>query len=118
MKGRSFAARLGYALAGIRVIARRERSFRAQAKLALLALASVALLRPGLLWAAVVVLSIALVLALEAANAALEYFIDRVHPEIAEEVRHAKDAAAGAVLIASAGAAVIGTLMVAAAMGA
>jgi len=38
--------------------------------------------------------------------------IDRLHPEIHEEIRCAKDAAAGAVLLASLGAALVGALMV------
>ncbi|HEX9954729.1 MAG TPA: diacylglycerol kinase [Allosphingosinicella sp.] len=111
-KGQPFRARLGYALDGLKVVAKRERSFRVQLLLAVAAFGALAALRPGLLWCAVVVLTIALVLALEAANAALEYVIDLLHPGIAEEIRHAKDAAAGAVLIASAGAAAIGLLMV------
>ena len=112
LKGQPFRARLGYAIDGLKVIAKRERSFRTQLLLALAALGALAALRPGWLWCAVVVLAIALVLALEAANAALEYIVDLLHPQIAEEIRHAKDAAAGAVLIASAGAAAIGLLMV------
>ena len=97
---------------GLKVVAKRERSFRAQLLLAAIALAALAILRPGALWAAVVTLAISVVLALEAVNASLEYLIDLLHPQFAEEIRHAKDAAAGAVLIASAGAAAVGLLMV------
>ncbi|HEY7810128.1 MAG TPA: diacylglycerol kinase [Allosphingosinicella sp.] len=116
-KGQPFRARVGYAAAGLKVVAKRERSFRIQLLLALAALGALAALRPGFVWAAVVILAIALVLALEAANAALEYLIDLLHPGIAEEIRHAKDAAAGAVLLASAGAAAVGLLMVLASLG-
>jgi hypothetical protein len=70
-------------------------------------------LRPGWLWCALLVLAAALVLALEMANAALEYLIDEVHPHHAREIGHAKDAAAGAVLLASAAAALIGAMMIA-----
>ena len=111
MKNARFLARLGYALAGIRIVWRREKSFRTQCLLALAAASVTAALKPGPLWAAIVVLAVALVLALEAANAALEYLIDHIHPEIAEEIKFAKDAAAGAVLLASIGAACIGVLM-------
>jgi diacylglycerol kinase (ATP) len=111
MKNGHFRARLGYALAGIRIVWRREKSFRTQCALALGAAAATAALRPGLVWTAIVALAIALVLALETLNAALEYLIDRVHPEIADEIKFAKDAAAGAVLLASLGAACIGTLI-------
>ncbi len=46
-------------------------------------------------------------------NAALEYLIDRVHPEIAEEIKFAKDAAAGAVLLASLASACVGLALLA-----
>ncbi|MGZ8998973.1 MAG: diacylglycerol kinase [Allosphingosinicella sp.] len=101
MKNAPFRTRLGYAVAGIRIVWRREKSFRTQCGLALAALATTAALRPGAVWTAILLLAIALVLALEMANAALEYAIDLLHPEIAEEIRFAKDAAAGAVLVAS-----------------
>ena len=112
MKSRSFRERLGFATAGLAIVWRREKSFRSQCLLGLGAAAFTAALRPGLLWAAAVAIVIGLVLALEMMNAALEYLIDKVHPEIAEEIKFAKDAAAGGVLIASMAAAVVGGLMV------
>ena len=111
MKSGSFRARLGYALAGIRIAWRREKSFRTQVAMAFGAAAVTAAVRPGLVWAALVALSIGLVLALEMANAALEYLVDKVHPGIAEEIKFAKDAAAGAVLLASIAAAAVGVMM-------
>ena len=112
-KNRPFRERLGFASAGLRVVLRRERSFRVQSVFGLCAIGTVCALRPGLLWAAMVALCTGLVLALEAINAALEYAIDRLHPEFAEQIRDAKDAAAGAVLIASGTAAVVGSMMLA-----
>jgi diacylglycerol kinase (ATP) len=111
-KNRPFVTRLSFAIAGIRTVARREESFRTQARLGTGAVAALAALRPGLAWTALVLLSIGLVLALEAVNGALEYLADRVHPDWAKEIGHAKDAAAGAVLIASLAAAAVGLLMV------
>lgn len=58
-------------------------------------------------WAALV-LCMALVLALEAVNTALEYLTDLVSPEYHPLAGKAKDAAAGAVLVAAIGAAVVG----------
>jgi undecaprenol kinase len=58
-------------------------------------------LRPGALWAVVIILAAAMVLAAEAFNAAIEYLADAVHPDYHPLVGAAKDAAAGAVLIAS-----------------
>lgn len=114
MKNRTFWHRLGFAVAGIVVVWRRERSFRTQVGAAIIAIVLTIVLRPGLLWAAAVTLSVGLVLALELLNSALEAMIDHVHPEIAPAIKIAKDAAAGAVLVASISAAVVGMLMLAA----
>jgi diacylglycerol kinase (ATP) len=111
MKNRPFAARVGFALAGIRTVARRERSFRTQSALALAAIAVTAAVRPDLIWAAIILTMVALVLGLEMMNAALEYLTDRVHPEHAMEIKHAKDASAGAVLVASLASACVGAMM-------
>ncbi len=112
MKNRPFRERLGFALAGIRIVWRREKSFRTQCALALVAVAVTAVLRPGWIWAALVAVSIALVLLLEMVNAAIEYVIDRLHPDRHDEIMFAKDAAAGAVLMASFAALIVGALMV------
>jgi undecaprenol kinase len=111
IKNRTFLVRLGCAAGGIRLVYRREKSFRSQSRLALVAAGGAAALGVGPGWAALLVLSIALVLALEAVNSALEYLIDHLHPELAEEIGCAKDAAAGAVLIASIAAAGVGAAM-------
>lgn len=110
MKNQSLMARLGFAFAGIRTVWRREKSFRSQCMLGLVGAAMTAALRPGWAWVALIALAMGLVLALELVNGALEYLIDRVHPEIHDEIKHAKDAAAGAVLLAS----LFGTIVVAA----
>ncbi|HPF13294.1 MAG TPA: diacylglycerol kinase [Planctomycetota bacterium] len=111
MKNRPFPERLGYALAGIATVWRSERSFRTQVVFALLANGTTWALRPGWVWVALVLLATALVLALEVLNSALEYLMDQVHPSLAPGIQHAKDAAAGAVLIASCGAVVVGVCM-------
>jgi undecaprenol kinase len=117
MKNRRFVARLGFASAGIRFVFAREKSFRAQCALAAAAGLAAFALRPGLVWAALLVLSIALVLALELVNSALEYLLDRLHPAVSPEIGAAKDAAAGAVLVASLAAAAVGALMLLAVFG-
>ena len=114
LKGGSFLRRLLYALAGIRTAFGRERSLRTQCGLATSAIMITAAMRPGWLWAAMIALSIGLVLAFEMMNAALEYVIDHLHPDVALEIKHAKDAAAGAVLVASLSSAIVGALMLAA----
>jgi len=58
-----------------------------------------------------VILAIALVIACEAINTAIEFLTDRVSTEPHPLSGKAKDVAAGAVLISSAGAAVIGVMI-------
>jgi len=112
MKGRPFPERVRFAATGLAEAWRAEASFRTQAVLAALAALATVALRPGLVWVAIVAVAIALVLALEMVNAALEAVIDHLHPDKADPIRRAKDMAAGAVLVASAGAAIAGMLMV------
>jgi diacylglycerol kinase (ATP) len=112
VKNGSFPSRLGHALAGIRLVWRREKTFRTHGLFAAAAISVAAGLRVGPVWWALVILCIVVVVALEALNSALEYAIDRLHPEIHEEIRWAKDAAAAAVLLASMGSAGVGALMI------
>lgn len=112
MKGQPFYRRLGFALAGWREGVAGEHSLRIQVVAAILALLGTALVRPPLIWWALVVISIALVLAAELFNTALERMIDGLHPGRAEFVRQAKDCAAGAVLVFSVSSVVVFALMV------
>lgn len=111
MKNQPYYVRLGYAVAGIKAVWQRESSFRIECAVALAAILIMIVLQPGWLWAAVVALSIGLVFALELVNSALEYLIDHVHPDFAAPIGLAKDAAAGAVLLASLGALAAGAMM-------
>jgi undecaprenol kinase len=113
VKGEPFRKRLGFAAAGLGEAWRGEASFRAQVILGIAAAIVTLAIRPGVVWIAIVAVAIALVLALEMVNSALEAVIDHLHPDAADPIRRAKDMAAGAVLAASAGAAVAGVLMVA-----
>jgi undecaprenol kinase len=112
MKNRAFLERLRFAAGGLAAAWRRERSFRTQVVLGAAAAAFTVVLAPSLIWGAAVALSIALVLALELLNTALECVIDHLHPETAPEIKLAKDIAAGAVLVASVGAVAVGILMI------
>ena len=58
-----------------------------------------------------VVLAIVIVLATELLNTAFEHLCDVVQPELHASVKAAKDVAAGAVLVTSIGAAVIGAMV-------
>ncbi|MBX3565181.1 MAG: diacylglycerol kinase [Sphingomonas sp.] len=112
MKNRPFRERLGFALAGIRTGWQRESSFRTQAGLTVAAALALIVLRPALVWWALVAVTCALVLALELLNSAMESVIDRLHPEIHPAIKLAKDMLAGAVLVISFAALVVGGAMV------
>jgi diacylglycerol kinase (ATP) len=99
-------------MSGIRQAWRRERSLRTQTFIGAIAAVATIALRPGLLRGGLVALSIALVLGLELANSAIEYLIDHLHPEVAPEIKLAKDVIAGAVLVVCLGALCVGVLMV------
>ena len=110
----SLAAAFAYAFDGLRAAWRTQRNVRVHAVLAVLALAAAAMFRvPPWAWA-VVVLSIALVIAVELANTAIEALVDLVSPGDHPLAKRAKDVAAAAVLVASVGAAGAGACVVAA----
>lgn len=112
MKDRAFHIRLGFAVTGILTVVRRERSFRTQLTIAIAAVIVVAAMRPTLVWCALLLVALVQVLALKMINSALEYLMDHVHPDSAEAIGAAKDAAAGAVLIASVAALLCGALAI------
>lgn len=98
----------GFAWAGVVYSYRVQANFRIEVWAGLLALALAALLRVPL---APILLSCALVLSLELLNTALEAVVDLASPGLHPLARVAKDAAAGAVLVASAGALFIGVVV-------
>ena len=68
------------------------------------ALIALAVLRPGAIWWAMVLLASAAVLAAELFNTAIEHLADELHPADSPAMRIVKDCAAAGVLIASLGA--------------
>ena len=111
MKGRPLRERLGFAAEGLAAGYRRESSFRTHLLAAAGALALLVVLRPTPAWWALTAVVVALVLALELLNSALEAVIDLLHPGLHPEIKAAKDMIAGAVLTIS-----LAALAVAAAM--
>jgi diacylglycerol kinase len=111
MKNHSFDKRCRYACQGLASAFRHEASFRTQLALGLGALLFILWLQPPLIWAAMVVVMVALVLAAELFNTALEHLVDGLHPEEAGFVRIAKDCAAAAVLVLSIAAVIVFLLM-------
>jgi diacylglycerol kinase (ATP) len=104
MKNRPFVQRVGFAFAGLGEGWRRERSFRTQVAIAILVAAALAVLRPSAIWWALIGLVVAIVLAMELFNSAIEALVDLLHPESHPEIRILKDMAAAGVLLVSCGA--------------
>jgi len=101
-------AAFGYAFAGLGAAWRSERNLRIHAAVAVaVVVAGVALRLPPAAWA-IVVLTIALVVAVELLNAAVETVVDLVSPEEHPLAKRAKDVAAAAVRVAAAGAVAVG----------
>lgn len=89
-----------------------ETSFRTQTRIGVVTCLALALLRPGWLWAALILVLIGMVLMAELINTALEALLDGLHPDQAPFVKLAKDCAAGAALVASACAAIGGGFLI------
>lgn len=111
MKKQPFRKRLTFALDGLGAAWRRESSFRTQAMLAVVATIVLVVLRPPVVWWAIVALAIAFVLVTELMNSAFEALLDHLHPDIHPEIRVIKDMTAGGVLVASIGALIVGFLL-------
>jgi len=110
VKNRKFQKRLNFALQGLRVAWRSEKSLRTQVWIGVAAVLLLLLLQPELFWWAIVTLTIALVLAAELFNTALEHLADHLHPDEHPRIKIVKDCAAAGVLVLSLGAVVIGLL--------
>lgn len=110
-KSRSFLESYKFAWAGVREAYRREPNLRRQSWiLVFVLLVSVVLDLPAS-HIAIVVLMGGVVLGLECLNSSLEQMQDLVWPEYNETIRRSKDIAAGAVLLASMAAVVVGLLI-------
>lgn len=112
MKNQRLNVRAAFAWAGLRAAWHGERSFRTQCIMALMASGVMGVLQPALIWWALVGMMIALVLAAELINTALEQLVDHLHPEQHPRIKIVKDCSAAAVLLLSLGAAWVGVLMV------
>ena len=101
----------GFALEGISYLIRTQRSAQIQIGIGAVALAFAAWLRITALEWAVLVLAMALVLALEALNTAIELAVTLASPQRHPLAKAAKDVAAGMVLIAAAASVVVGVVI-------
>lgn len=111
MNRSGFLASFAHALRGASRDLLIQRNARVQLGCAVLAVVVGFALRIDRLEWVAIVLCIALVLALEAVNSAIEAVVDLASPGHHELARRAKDLAAGAVLVASVGAVVVALLI-------
>ena len=110
-KRESWPRKVALAIRGIVWACRTERSFAVHLSAAAAVIVAAAALRASLVEWCLLVLCIAIVLAAEMLNTALERVARAVTSEKNDDIRNALDAASGAVLIASVGAAVVGGLV-------
>jgi undecaprenol kinase len=111
-KNQPFVRRLRFALAGILIACRSERSLRFQVFALAVVLLACAFLELEPIWWAIVLLTSAMVIAAELFNTALEHLADHLHPETHPKIRVVKDCAAAAVLVASCAAAGVGIALI------
>jgi diacylglycerol kinase len=108
---RRIARSFGYAVEGLAAIARTQPNFLVHLVAAAVALALGVALQLSPPELALIVVSIALVLVMEAFNTALEGLCDVVSPAYHPLVKRAKDVAAAAVLLAATAAVVVAVLL-------
>lgn len=107
----SFLISLRRAGRGIVQAFRSEANFRRQS-VAALALIALMLVLPLALWQAIVlVIVMSLVFVVELINTSIERLLNLMKPQFHETVREAKDVSAGAVLVMSIAAALVGVLI-------
>lgn len=111
MKGQGFIHRSRFAMSGLFAAVRHEASFRTQLVFGVLVISAVVWLAPPPIWAALVVVMVALVLSAELFNTALEHLADGLHPDISPFIKITKDCAAAAVLVLSLAAVAVFALM-------
>lgn len=105
------ARSFGWAFAGVWHMLRQQRNAQIHSLITILVIVFGVVLRVSAGEWVALVLAIALVLALEALNTALEAVVDLASPQIHPLAKQAKDTAAGAVLIGAIGAAIAGCII-------
>ena len=101
-----------YANKGIRAALKSERNFRFQIGFAILVIIAAVILKFSLVELCIIVISAAFVLVAELLNSAIEFAIDSVfHNRKNTLVGFAKDMSAGAVLVATISAVIVGTIL-------
>ncbi|BCG48388.1 Diacylglycerol kinase [Citrifermentans bremense] len=111
MKPTSFVESVNCAIEGVLYTARTQKHMRHHFLAALVVLVAALLLRITLLEFMLLALAISFVLFAELLNTAIEVVVDMISPEFHPMAKLAKDVAAGAVLVAAFGTAIMGYLV-------
>jgi diacylglycerol kinase (ATP) len=101
----------GHAFRGLKVLLQTQQNARIHAAAAILVIAAAALLRISSTEWSLIAIAILCVWVAEALNTAIEFVVDLVSPDHHSLAAKAKDVAAGAVLLAAIGAAVVGAIV-------
>ena len=101
----------GHAFRGIGVLLSTQPNARIHAAATILVIVAGVLLGISRIEWALIALAIAIVWAAEALNTAIEFLVDLASPDLHPLAAKAKDAAAGAVLVAAIGSALVGGLV-------
>ena len=101
----------GFALEGVSYLIRTQRSAQIEIVIGAVVIAVAAWLGISAIEWAVLILAMALVLALEALNTAIELAVTLASPERHPLAKAAKDVAAGMVLIAAVGSVIVGVIV-------
>ena len=107
----SLAKSIQYAWKGVRVVFRTEQNFRIQLLIGILVLIAAAFFQFPVWKIIILLLAIGSVLILELVNSIFERLVDAFKPRIHQYVGEMKDIMAATVLLAAAGAVVIGLLL-------
>ncbi len=108
---KNFFTSFKYAFAGIISSIKTERNFKVQSLSAALVLLFAFILKVDTIEWTILILCMILVLSLEMINSAIEKICDLIQPNQHPQIKIIKDVAAGAVLLASIGAAIIGAII-------
>ncbi len=110
-RSRSFFEALAFALRGVATAILRERNIRIQLCVGTIILFMMVLFHVPFHLLAIGVIAVMLILAFEMINTAIELIADMIHPEYSILVRNAKDISAGAVLVVTIAACIVGILI-------
>lgn len=108
---RTHARSYKFAIRGLFSIFLQQLNFRLELLISLIVIATGIILRINAIEWIVIVFAISLVLIAEALNSAIEAICDVVSRDFHKEIRHAKDIAAGSVLLAAIAAVIVGVII-------